>query len=154
MTAAVLTLGATGTLSACGGGGGGGGAMIRAENAALGTNPGASAALYVELTNPDGEDDTLLGATCECADRTSLHVTEDRDGILMMVSTEELTIPAGETVELDPGRSHVMLEQLAEPLEVGDTVEVSLDFDHSRPVILEVPVIAPEDLAERIGEDS
>ena len=40
-----------------------------------------------------------------------------------------------------------------EPLEVGDTVEVSLDFDRSRSVALDVPVIAPEELAERIGED-
>jgi copper(I)-binding protein len=149
VAAAMLTLGAAGSLPGCAGAGA---AELSARRAAVGAGPGTSAALYVELTNDGGQDDSLVDASCACAAATSLHVTEDRGGILVMSGADELAIPAGGTLQLDPGRSHVMLEELAEPLEVGDRVEVRLEFERSEDITLEVPVVAPEELAERVGE--
>lgn len=149
VAAAMLTLGAAGSLPGCGSADA---AELRAREAAVGATPGTSAALYLELTNDGGEDDALVGASCACAAAASLHVTEDRGGISIMVGADELALPAGGALQLDPGRSHVMLEELTEPLEAGDRVEVRLEFERSPDMTLEVPVVAPEELAERVGE--
>ena len=150
VAAAMLTLGAAGSLPGCGSAGAAG--LRGRPGRRSGRTPGTSAALYVELTNDGGEDDTLVDASCDCAAATSLHVTEDRDGILVMVAADELAVPAGGTLQLDPGRSHVMLEELTGPLEVGDRVEVRLEFERSADITLEVPVVAPQELAVRVGE--
>ena len=71
MAAATLTLGAAVAVGGCGGGTP---PELTAADAAVGSNPGSSAALYVELENSGGTDDTLVGASCDCAGRASLHV--------------------------------------------------------------------------------
>ena len=126
-----------------------GGPAVRAADAAVGANPGDSAALYVDLT-AEGSDDRLTSATCDCARSTSLHVTEDRYGILLMLSTTSIELPAGDTVDLSPGGSHVMLEDLDSPLIAGSTIEVTLGFERSPELLLDVPVVALEELAERV----
>lgn len=142
MTAtAVALVGAT----ACADGGEG---SLRASNPAVGANPGDSAALYIELDN-DGDSDTLLSASCDCTETASLHVTEDRDGILLMVESDAIDLPGQSRTELRPGGSHVMLEDLEEPLTAGSTVEVVLSFERSPELVLEVPVVALQELAER-----
>ena len=58
-----------------------------------------------------------------------------------------LAIPAGSTVELKPGGSHVMVTGLGGPLRAGDTLKLTLRFDKSgdRPVDVRVaPAAAPE----------
>lgn len=128
---------------------GDGASALRTSDQVVGANPGESAALYVDIANHGDVEDSLLGASCTCAERTSLHVTEDRDGILMMAPTDELDLPAGTTVELHPGGSHIMLEGLQGPLTAGSTVEVSLEFARSTPIAMEVPVVPLEDLPDR-----
>lgn len=126
-----------------------GAGSLSASNPAVGANPGDSAALYVELDN-DGATDTLLSARCNCSDTTSLHLTEDRDGILLMVESDAIGLPGQTRTELRPGGSHVMLEDLEAPLTAGSTVEVTLSFERSPELVLEVPVVALEELAERV----
>ena len=142
-------------LAACGGavltgcGSAAGGGSVVASNAAVGANPGDDAALYVDLSNQGG-DDVLVSAACACAAATSLHTTEDRDGILLMVESPGMDLPAGEEVELTPGGPHVMLEDLEEPLSTGSSIEVTLSFENSPDLLLDVPVVALEELAGRI----
>jgi copper(I)-binding protein len=50
-------------------------------------------------------------------------------GMMTMRPVERIDVPAGETVALEPGGYHVMLLDLAAPLEVGATVEVTLTFE-------------------------
>ena len=51
-----------------------------------------------------------------------------------------LAIPAGATVELKPGGSHMMVTGLADPLRAGDTLRLTLRFEKSgeRPVDVDV----------------
>jgi copper(I)-binding protein len=123
---------------------------IRAVDPVIGASDGDAAALYLGVTN-DGDDELhLVGARCDCAERTSLHMTRDLDGIAMMTVVESLPVPGGETVELRPGGSHIMLEGLRAPLRTGSVVEVTLELDRSEPIELEVPVVALESLNERV----
>lgn len=126
-----------------------GASSVQAAEAAVGANPGDSAALYVELDNRGG-DDELVSASCDCTDETSLHLTEDRDGVMLMVRTDAIDLPGGERVELLPGGAHVMLEELDVPLERGSSVQVTLSFEESADLELDVPVVSLSALAERV----
>ena len=52
-------------------------------------------------------------------------------GMMEMRPVDRVEIPAGETVALEPGGYHIMLLELAAPLEAGTTVEVTLTFEES-----------------------
>ena len=122
---------------------------ITASNPVAGAVPGDSAAVYVELENSGG-DDALIGATCDCDAEISLHVTEDLDGISIMTGADRLDVPTGSTLELDPGGSHLMVQDLKSPLTAGSTIDITLHFERSEDLSVTVPVVPLEDLAERI----
>jgi len=122
---------------------------ITASNPVVGAVPGDSAAVYVELENSGG-DDALIGATCDCDAEISLHVTEDLDGISIMTGADRLDVPTGSTLELDPGGSHLMVQDLQSPLTAGSTIDITLHFECSEDLSVTVPVVPLEDLAERI----
>ena len=58
----------------------------------------------------------------------------------MQELTDGLPLTAGETVTFKPGSYHIMLLDIAEPLEVGDEVEVTLDFAEADSVTITVEV--------------
>ncbi len=122
---------------------------LRASDPVAGAVEGDAAAVYFALHNDDDREHRLQGVRCECAERASLHLTEDLDGVSMMTAVDAIAVPAGETVELRPGGSHIMLEGLRAPLREGSTIEVSLELDRGEPVELEVPIVALESLNER-----
>ena len=80
----------------------------------------------------DGMDDS--GDTADdSGDMDGMDDSGDMDdhgsGMMTMQPVESIEVPAGETVALEPGGYHVMLIGLVEDLEVGDTVEVTLEFE-------------------------
>ena len=66
-------------------------------------------------------------------------------GAMVMRQIMSLPLPAGETVELAPGGYHVMLIGLVDPLEVGDSIDVTLTMASGavRTVTAEVRDTAP-----------
>jgi copper(I)-binding protein len=50
------------------------------------------------------------------------------EGTMTMREIEAIELPAGATVSLQPGGFHVMLMDLAAPLETGDSFDVTLVF--------------------------
>jgi copper(I)-binding protein len=52
----------------------------------------------------------------------------------------ELALPAGQPVELEPGGSHVMLIGLADPLEVGESFDLTLQFTRSGDQVVRVEI--------------
>ena len=129
--------------------GGAGSAAVSVRDPAVGAVPTGSAALYMTVENHSA-DDAILGASCECATEASLHVVEDRGGILMMVPTDRIELPADSSTDLDPVGAHIMLEGLEEPLEAGGSIQVTIRFDRAPQRTVEVPVHELADLAERV----
>lgn len=89
-----------------------------------------STAAYLTITNRGGADDALV-AVRSGAGSASLHSTSTADGIMRMRELDRLPIPAGETVKLEPGGTHVMIAGLEAPVRAGDTVDLSLQFEKS-----------------------
>ena len=55
----------------------------------------------------------------------------DGGGAMTMQQVESIPLPAGETVRLEPGGYHIMLLELVEPLEEGQTFDLTLEFESS-----------------------
>lgn len=92
---------------------------------------GPNGAVY--LTIDGGDADTALSGVSVSSDvaaTAQLHQTVIRDdGLMGMTMIPEVEIPAGSTVMMVPGGVHVMLMELAQPLELGDTIDITLTFD-------------------------
>ena len=61
------------------------------------------------------------------------HSDDEMDdmGNMTMSQVEAIELPAGETVALEPGSYHIMMLELAEPLEAGQSIEVTLEFENA-----------------------
>lgn len=121
-----------------------------ARNSPMTAGAGAG---YMQLTSP--VDDVLVGITVPAsfATRGELHdvvMVESTDttlpgsmdigGGMMMISIENIPLPAGEKVVLEPGHLHLMFIELAAPLEVGDTFDVTLQFENADDMVVEFEV--------------
>lgn len=71
-----------------------------------------------------------------------LHQTTNDNGMMKMLPVDSITIPAKQSVELAPGGLHIMLINLAKPLEAGKTIALKLTFDDGTTLDLQVPIQA------------
>ena len=69
-----------------------------------------------------------------------MHDDEMHDGAMSMQEMDALELPAGTLVQLVPGGNHIMLIDLAEPLVVGETFDLTLDFDQAPDLTVTVEV--------------
>lgn len=93
----------------------------------------ASGAAYFTVHNHGAAADTILEATSPVTRAASFHGSNM--GHLMA-----LEIPAGGSVELKPGGTHLMLSDFSPPPAAGDSLTLSLKFAHAGTVTLKLPV--------------
>jgi copper(I)-binding protein len=74
------------------------------------------------------------------ATAVELHETIERDGKMVMQPRLQFDIPAGGTLEMEPGSYHIMLLGLKQGLKPGDTVKVTLTFRKAGEMSLEALV--------------
>lgn len=96
---------------------------------------------YLAITNSGATDITLTGAETPRAGRVSIHESSMHNGVMSMQPLKAgLTIPAGETVELKPHSYHLMLEKLAKPLQEGERIPLTLQFEGAETMSVELAV--------------
>ncbi len=71
-------------------------------------------------------DATLVGAQSSVAGKVELHTTIMQDGVAKMRPVPRLDLPANKPVSLVPGEYHIMLLDLKQPLEAGQSVPITL----------------------------
>ena len=107
---------------------------------AVGANA-PTGAVYMRITNETSHDDTLVEVRTDAAARAMLHASEMTDGIARMRPMKDgIPVPAGQTVLLQRGGSHVMLMGLTAPLAEGGTVDLTLVFATAGAIPVAVPV--------------
>ena len=111
-------------------------------------------AAYLALTNRGAAPDRLLRAQTTVAERVELHTTVTEDGMMRMRTVDSVAMPPGQTVRFDPATGlHLMLINLAAPLQQGGSFTLQLTFERAGKI--EVPVVigavgasnAPDDAA-------
>lgn len=111
-----------------------------ARPAAIGEN----AAAYFTIENETGSEDSLLSVSSDVAAAAELHMSmTDSNDVMSMEMQEAVEIPARDQVEFKPGGLHVMLVDLDQNLNIGDTILLTLRFQNAGEVTVEVPVKEP-----------
>ena len=95
---------------------------------------------YFTITNNTAVDDALVSITADWAGKIELHnIVMDGD-VMNMVPVENIALPVKQPVELKSGGLHVMLFDLKDPLNVGDTRKATLHFAHAPEMRIEFKV--------------
>jgi len=97
-------------------------------------------AAYMKIVNTTPADIRIVSMRCENYSSTAFHRTVSTDGIARMVHLEELTVPAGSTLALEPGDYHVMLFNPQHALHSGDTSQCTLELDDGRSLAIRLDV--------------
>jgi len=92
---------------------------------------------FMVLNNHGARDVALIGASSPQADSVQIH--QSIGGLMEPVAS--LRVPAGGYTILGPGSYHLMIEGLHHPVAIGDTLQITLEFDHGGPVTVSVPVL-------------
>lgn len=112
----------------------------------------ASGAAFMILHNHGTTDDRLIGAASDVAEKVELHThREDDAGVMRMIHVEEgFDLPADGEIIMQRGGHHVMFLGLKQPLNHGDVIQVTLQFEHAPDLTFDVPV----DLERRPDQDA
>jgi periplasmic copper chaperone A len=95
--------------------------------------------VYLTIANT-GAPDSLTGASSPVAARATVHETFNDNGVMKMRPIAALPVPPGKPVKLSPGGYHIMLEQLKQSLQPGQTFPVTLTFANAGAVTTTVTV--------------
>jgi periplasmic copper chaperone A len=108
------------------------------------TAPGVtSAAIYLVVENVDAPADRILGASADRCSAVVPHQTVvDDDGVASMpgILGDELDLPPGAVVTMEPLGLHLMCLGIGEPIALGDDMELTLTFDVRDPMTVPVAV--------------
>jgi copper(I)-binding protein len=95
------------------------------------------ASAYFELHNLTGRADALVAISTSVA-KTTMAMSEGTSSMEMLGA---VTVPAHGTVSFTPGHDHLMLQGLNRKLQVGQVVDVRLQFRQAGTLEVEIPVV-------------
>lgn len=99
-------------------------------------------AAFLTVKNSGNAADRLVGAKSDASARVELHTHKNVDGVMQMRPVESIAVPAGGMAVLKPGGDHVMFMGLKKPFVEGEKIPVTLVFEKTGEVKIEVPVKA------------
>lgn len=99
---------------------------------------------YLTVSNTGADSDRLVSVSFPMAGKTEIHEMSTENGVMKMRAVDGgLEIKPGEKTFLAPGGLHLMLMQLAAPIQVGDTVKGALTFEKAGRIEIEFNVAPP-----------
>ncbi len=100
-----------------------------------------SGAAFMHIMNMGDVDDRLIAVRTDVATTPELHTHIMEDGIAKMREVEGgFEILAGEATILERGGLHIMLMGLTRPMLHGDVISLTLIFEQSGELTIEIPV--------------
>jgi copper(I)-binding protein len=95
---------------------------------------------YMKISNTRGHDITILSLESKLFEDIHIHQTFEVDGVASMRAIGDLTIRAGESLELAPGGFHLMMMNPLEELTPGQKVVVTLHYQDQKTQTIEMVV--------------
>ena len=105
------------------------GVAIRDAWVRASTERRTSSSGYCRIENATDRPLVLVRITAAGVRAAQVHAMEDHDGQMMMHPVPALTIPAHGAIDLAPGGTHIMLEDITRPLAAGTTLAIQFTFD-------------------------
>ncbi len=104
--------------------------------------PDGMSAAFGELANGSDADVTVVSAASDASTMLELHETVENDAgeMIMREIDGGFVIPAGGSLALEPGGSHLMLMDLTGPLVAGAEASVTLTFSDGSTMSFAAPV--------------
>ena len=101
-----------------------------------------AAAFYVTIDNGGDEDDRLVGAESDRCGAIELHNSVMSDGVMQMgqADPELLTVPANGTLVMQPAGLHVMCLQVTEAPQLGEEIDLTLEFESGSTIDTKVAI--------------
>lgn len=98
-------------------------------------------AIYGVIDNPTDNNAVIVNAMSPLAGRIELHThSVDEAGIMRMRRVPEMVVKAKNKMTLKPGSLHIMLFDLADNIEVGQSYPLTLTFDDATNMTIDVVV--------------
>ena len=88
-------------------------------------------AVYMHMMNEGGSPDRLLSVEGNVAEAVEIHQTKMEGDVMKMSPVQNIELPAGGSVNLEPGGYHIMLINLKEALVPGEKLTLTLNFEES-----------------------
>ncbi|NQZ79877.1 MAG: copper chaperone PCu(A)C [Colwellia sp.] len=98
-------------------------------------------AAYVTIDNSSNKPDTLLNVTSTVVNSLSVHQTKNVDGMMKMLSADNLQIPAHGKITLAPGGYHIMLMGLESSLVENQEITMTFEFKNAGEIEVVFPVV-------------
>lgn len=117
-------------------------AAIHVESAwARSTPPGAkTAAAYMTVVNTGHEADRLVATSTPVAGMADIHRSSEENGVMKMRPAGPIDVKPGTPVALSPGGLHVMMMDLKQPLNDGQSFPLTLVFEKAGKIQVNVHV--------------
>ena len=97
-------------------------------------------AAYLRIENAGNAADRIVSASSPIAKRVELHAHETDGGVMKMRHVHSVEVPARGAVSFEPGRMHVMLIGLKEPLVAGKSFPLTLGFQNAGEIEVTVEI--------------
>ena len=113
---------------------------------AFATMPGQSTgAAFMIIENAAEANDILLSADAAIAGITELHenLIDPDDSTMMMRKVKNIAVPAQKKIALEPTGKHVMFLKIKEPLTLGSSLPLELEFQNAGSMNINVNIIQP-----------
>ncbi len=85
---------------------------------------------YFHLTNTSDRPLVLEGAASPAFGKVMIHKSIEKNGTAKMVHVDHIEVAPSGSVDFAPGGYHLMMMKRKKALKVGDTVPVTLRFEH------------------------
>ncbi len=114
--------------------------LIQDAYARASVGQAGTSVVYMTLVNTGDEADRLVGAASPAAEAVEPHTHLMEDGIMRMRPAEAIEVAPGTPTVLRPGGLHLMVIGLRAPLREGESMPLTLSFERSGEVELELPI--------------
>ena len=106
--------------------------------------PHSQGAGYMTIENQGSAEEVLTRVEADGAGKVEIHLSYEEGEVMKMKKVGHISIPGGGNVALQPGGLHLMLVDLEDKLETGESVKLTLHFLNAGSWPLSVPVRALE----------
>ncbi len=117
--------------------------QIEVANGWARASTGRAGAAYFEIRNHGDLADRLVSARTDVSRKAQFHTGVMKDGIMRMERIDAIDVAAHASAVLEPGGRHVMLMGLRIPLKRGHSFALTLSFERSGIVTVDVAIMGP-----------